>query len=354
MATSNQYNFPAISADYVVRDAFERCGITNNKISPLMLESGKRSLNFLLAEWPNYGLNLFTVQQAILPLYEGQNRYEVPQTILEKVLECNLLNTNRMLDGTPYSSAGGDATQPFMSTPTGSCQQTSANGYISYLYSTTEPIVIVGVMSQTTQNYTLSFDCSFLDDPADGDWINLLNTPIQTYYYDQPVYYVVPFTKSAVNWRVRETGGATLNISQIYFNIPYQSQPMVAVGRDLYFQYNINNVEGASTTYWFDRALQPSLNVYPVASSQYEFIIYNYVNIIQDINSFFDSMPITGRFLNAACAGLAAKLAEKPCYVKDPNVYATMVAAAQTAYVQAGGEDTENVSSQIRIGPLAA
>lgn len=352
MATSNQYNFPAIDADYVVRDAFERCHIPNNKITPLMLESGKRSFNFLLSEWPNFGLNLFTVKQAILPLVAGQNRYEVPQTILEKMLECNLLNSDRMLGGEASSSAGGDASQPFLATPSGSCAQTSANGNISYKYPTPQPIVIVGVMSQVTANYTLSFDCSFLSSPSEGDWINLLNTPAQTYYYNQPIYYVVPYTKSAVNWRVRETGGGTLNISQIYFNIPAQSQPMVSVGRDLYFNYNMNQTQGTNTVYWFDRTLSPSLNVYPVTGTQYQFVIYNYVNIIQDINSFFDSMPVPGRFLNAACSGLAVRLAEK--YVlSNPDLCASLLASSVSAYTAAGGEDTENVQGQIRIGPLS-
>jgi hypothetical protein len=317
-----------------------------------MLSSGKRSFNFLLSEWPNYGLNLFTVKQAIIPLIAGQNRYEVPQTILEKMLECNLLNSDRILGGTPASSAGGVAANPFLSSPNGSCQQTSANGNISYLYPKAQPIVIVGVMSQVTANYTLSFDCSFLNEPQEVDWINLLNTPVQTYYYNQPVYYVVPFTKSAVNWRVRETGGSTLNLSQIYFNIPSQSQPMQSVGRDLYFNYNMNQTQGTSTVYWFDRTLTPSLNVYPVTGTQYQFVIHNYVNIIQDINSFFDSMPVPGRFLNAACAGLAVKLAEK--YVKDDSDLCNrLLLSAQTAYTQAGGEDTENVTSQFHIGPLS-
>lgn len=350
MATSNSYNFANIDVDTVIRDAFERCEIPNNKISALKYTAALNSFNFMFSEWLNYGFNLFTVQQGIVPLYQGQNRYELPGIVLSLILESNLATADQILGGIATSSAGGNASAPFTSSPSSSvsCQQTSPNGNISYLYPAAEPIVYVGVMSAVTQDYEITFECSYLTSPSEDDWITVLQTPSLTYYFGQANFFVLPYTKSAVNWRIRETGGAILNVSQIYFGIPNEIQPMEPVGRDLFFRFNVNNQQGASTQYWFDRGMTPVLNVYPFSSTQYQFCTFNYTNIIQDINSSFDSLPTVSRFINAGTAGLAAKLAEK--YVTDPNLYSQILASADLAYKKAGGEDTERVRTQIALG----
>ena len=50
-----------LSIDEIVEEAFERCGIQDR--SGYQLKTARRSLNLLLAEWSNRGLNLWTIQQ---------------------------------------------------------------------------------------------------------------------------------------------------------------------------------------------------------------------------------------------------------------------------------------------------
>lgn len=342
MSTSLQYNFPYIDADLLIRDAFERCGILNYLEDGLKYASARRSLNFLLQHWPNKGFNLFTFELGIIPIVPLQNVYELPLNT-SKILQCKLANANRILGGTPSSSAGGNASAPFTATITGSCQQTSANGNISYLYPQGQPILCVGVLSAATETYQLAIECSYLTSPTEADWITILQTPAITYYFGQAQWFYLPFTRTAVNWRIRETSGSTLNISQIYFDIPYISLPMKSVGNDLYFQFPSNSQVGVSTTYWTNRSRIPTLNVWPIPNSSYQFFFYSRVRYIQDSGDFFNSIDVSARFIEAATAGLAAKLAQKFA----PDKFESLKQEAEYVYNEAGKEDTENVDSLI-------
>lgn len=344
MATSNQYNFPSIDVDYILREAFERCGIEDWQESGLYYDGANRSLDFILSHWMNLGLNLFTVQQGIIPVIAGQTKFELPQETLFEILESNLVKANQILGGTADSSdvESGSATSIFQTIP-GACELSDPDGDFTYKYTTGQPILYVGILTNETKEYTISIDCALTATPTDADWITVLDTPPTIYYVGQPQWWILPFQKTAVFWRIRETGGAILNLAQISLDIPYQFQPMVPVARDLYFMANTNSTQGNPTSYWHDRSSQPSLNVYPWANDNYQFFVYNYTNYIQDVGSYLNSLDIRGCFLESAVSALAAKLALKYAFER----YDSLKAEADTAYIQAGGKDTEKVDSQI-------
>ena len=50
-----------LSISEIIEEAFERCGIQDR--SGYELKTARRSLNLLLAEWSNRGLNLWTIQK---------------------------------------------------------------------------------------------------------------------------------------------------------------------------------------------------------------------------------------------------------------------------------------------------
>lgn len=60
----------------IFEDAFERAGLQLR--SGYQLKSARRSLNMLLLEWQNRGLNLFTVDAGTLSLTSGTATYTMP------------------------------------------------------------------------------------------------------------------------------------------------------------------------------------------------------------------------------------------------------------------------------------
>ena len=74
MAVSGSKDFELDVADYI-EEAFERCGLELR--TAYDLKTARRSLNLLLAEWANRGLNQWTVQQKTVTMVAGTTSYNV-------------------------------------------------------------------------------------------------------------------------------------------------------------------------------------------------------------------------------------------------------------------------------------
>lgn len=64
-------------------EAYERAGLEMR--SGYDLKTIRRSLNLLCLEWANRGLNLFTVEGAVLPLIAGQATYTLPAGTIDLI-----------------------------------------------------------------------------------------------------------------------------------------------------------------------------------------------------------------------------------------------------------------------------
>jgi hypothetical protein len=71
-------------------EAFERCGVELR--TGYQFRTARRSLNFLITEWANRGINLWTIEQGQIPLIQGQYVYDLPDDtvdLLEHVIRTN-------------------------------------------------------------------------------------------------------------------------------------------------------------------------------------------------------------------------------------------------------------------------
>lgn len=75
MTTSGTVAFN-LDLSEIVEEAFERCG--SELRSGYDLRTARRSLNLLLIEWANQGINLWTIEQGQIPLVAGQTAYNLP------------------------------------------------------------------------------------------------------------------------------------------------------------------------------------------------------------------------------------------------------------------------------------
>jgi len=86
MATSSSTDFEPNVAEFV-EEAFERCGLELR--TGYDLKTAKRSINLMLAEWANRGLNQWTIEQATQTVTEGQTDYTLNANIVD-VLDCSI------------------------------------------------------------------------------------------------------------------------------------------------------------------------------------------------------------------------------------------------------------------------
>ena len=93
MATSNSTNFEPDVTEFI-EEAFERCGLELR--TGYDLKTAKRSINIMLAEWANRGLNQWTIEQTTQTVTKGTNQYTLNSNVID-ILDCSF---RRDTDGT--------------------------------------------------------------------------------------------------------------------------------------------------------------------------------------------------------------------------------------------------------------
>jgi hypothetical protein len=89
MALSGSTNFEPNVAEFV-EEAFERCGLELR--TGYDLKTAKRSINFMLAEWANRGLNQWTIEQTNQTVTQGQSNYTLNSNVID-ILDVVLRRT---------------------------------------------------------------------------------------------------------------------------------------------------------------------------------------------------------------------------------------------------------------------
>ena len=89
MALSGSTDFEPNVAEFI-EEAFERCGLELR--TGYDLKTAKRSINLMLAEWANRGLNQWTIEQATQTVTEGTNDYTLNSNVID-ILDCSLRRT---------------------------------------------------------------------------------------------------------------------------------------------------------------------------------------------------------------------------------------------------------------------
>ena len=90
MAISGSTNFELDVTDYI-EEAFERCGLEVK--TGYDLKTAKRSLNLMLAEWANRGLNQWTIAQSTQALTASDGEYSLGTNIID-ILSMSVLRSS--------------------------------------------------------------------------------------------------------------------------------------------------------------------------------------------------------------------------------------------------------------------
>ena len=80
MATSGTTTFD-LSVDELIEEAYERCGIELR--TGYDLETARRSLNLMIAEWANRGLNQWLITKSNFTVTEGTNYADLGTDVID-------------------------------------------------------------------------------------------------------------------------------------------------------------------------------------------------------------------------------------------------------------------------------
>ena len=92
MTASGSYDYnPSIGE--VVLYAFNLCGIRSTSITQEHMNSAKQAMNMMLSTWANRSVNLWKVDQVVVPLVGGQAQYDI-QARTVMVLDASVSTTD--------------------------------------------------------------------------------------------------------------------------------------------------------------------------------------------------------------------------------------------------------------------
>jgi hypothetical protein len=98
--------------------------------------------------------------------------------------------------------------------------------------------------------------------------------------------------------------------------------------------------QGRPTSFWFDRTISPSITLWPWPNQTYHLHVWSFGQQFDAVQRGAMQLDVPYRWLDAAAAGLAARLAVH--YAQDLEV--TRAAMAKQAYDYAATQDTEDGS----------
>ena len=153
---TNTFNLDLNNA---VEEAFERCGAELR--SGYDMRTATRSLNLMLSEWANRGINLWTLDTGSIALSAGTGTYNLPidtVDLLDHVVRTGTgtnqqdINITRISSSTylsiPNKNATGRPIQVWINRQSG---ETNANGTIAY------PTITVWPLPENGSSYTFVY-----------------------------------------------------------------------------------------------------------------------------------------------------------------------------------------------------
>jgi hypothetical protein len=367
MATSGTYNFQSVQTELLIREAYERIGILGEFVEPQKLDSAKRSIDLLLLEWMSKSVNLWTLETAYLTLVPGQGQYILPSYVSD-IIQVNsrtylgggdiIIVNNRayrrqlggsaLTNGEAANDENAVALNAFDGNSLTACIQAENNGNISYSYAVDTVISLIGLQSNTNTFYSIIVEVSqnVLDD---NSWVELFAITPQIFTQGVIKWIDVPITTSAKSYRIRETGGATLSLQEIYFCTSVDNTidtPIANVSRYEFLSFPNKQLPGKPNIYYLDRQITPILNFWPIPDTTY-YISYSYKKMIQDVGSvgavYTNNLEIPARFYPALVWGLSWMLAIKYKAEKAPMLQAEY----ERSFQLATDEDTERDTIRI-------
>ena len=287
MASSGSRDFELDVAEYV-EEAFERCGLEVR--TGYDLQSARRYLNILYADWANRGLNRWTMTQESITLASGIAEYPLG-TLTMTVAASGSFSVGETLTGGTSSATASITSKPSAT----SMAITIPSGTFS-----SGETLTGGTSSATT---TLSSAVSFEDVQSSIDVL------------------------SAV---IRQNSGtsnqADTSISRI--------------SRDTFI--NISNKRSTSTPsqYYVDRQITPKIKLWPTPNSSALLLVFDRMRRIEDVDTMTNTADVPFRFYPCLTAGLAYYLSMK----RAPALTKMMKAVYEEEFERAAAEDRDRTS----------
>lgn len=332
MATSNLYQFGSSNFDTLLKTVFQLCGILPSEVDGWKAQLALQSANLILSDWANRGNNLWLSQTLMMPIIPGQQTYLLPkQVTYVKELQAVQL---QQITGTRIDSATNPSyTGVMFSAP-------SSISYASFLmegYPTAIDLKLdlrYGIGSAQVMDRVTRSAYSAPWTPSTAEYIEGV-----------PVFFVPTAPITAAFYVFEEADNKTIYGSAAFYT-QKTSRLLVSLSENDYFSIPQPNQQPSSiSSYYLDRQIQPTINLWPVPDNTYDAFVMKCMTTAQDAGSLVNQGQVPQRFIRALVYEMAAELSLQ--FV--PDRYQILRMEADKLFDRAANEDRERVP--LRITP---
>tara|TARA_R100000963_G_C4644545_1_gene108392 strand:+ start:2073 stop:2957 length:885 start_codon:yes stop_codon:yes gene_type:complete len=288
MATSGSTDFEPDVAEYV-EEAFERCGLEVR--TGYDLKTARRSINLMLADWANRGLNQWTIEETSISLATDVGNYP---------------------GGTLTITVGASGSFSVAETITGS--SSAATATITSLPSATSMAITLPVGTFTNgETLTGATSAATTTLSAAVDFSSVRNT--------------IDILSAVVTRDGTDYGIGRLSRDE-YLNIPKKTQ------------------SGRPSQFYLDRLITPVLKLWPVPDGNTDIVKFDRLVRIDDADDYTNTVSVPFRFYPCFAAGLAYYLSIK----RAPDRIQLLKGLYEEELTRAMTEDRDKASFSITPG----
>jgi hypothetical protein len=321
MAFSGTVSATVFDTRRVIENAARRCKLPAQSLSAEHVDIANDQLYLLLSDLSNRGVQLWTIEKQIYPLYDGVARIETTDGTVD-ILNSNLRTLQRV---TGAELVAPDSVTVDFTTPTPVSTvgiKWSGPSAPIQLQRSDDGVVWVTVQDEAPA-------------AAAGEW----------------TWYDLAAVRAALYFRVI-TSSPALNAETVYLGNTPTEIPLARLNRDDYTNLpNKTFTSNRPLQFWFDRqARRPIMHLWPVpndAAETSQVVVWRQRHIM-DVGSMAQELEVPQRWYEAIVASLAAKLASEFVEV-DPQLIPILDAKAERALYVAEMEERDN--SPITIAP---
>ena len=289
MAVSGSKNFELDVADYV-EEAFERCGLEVR--TGYDLKTARRSLNLMLAEWANRGLNQWTITETSIITATGVTEYPA---------------------GTLNMVVASDSGFQVSETVTGGTSGATAK--LTNLSSSS-----VGDLEANTMAITVPTGLFVSGETITGGTSAASST-----------------LSAAIDF---SNTNSTIDVLSAVITRDSTDLSIDRVSREAFINIPNKTTSGRITQYFLDRQITPVLKVWPAPENDTDIIKFNRLTRMDDADAYTNSLDLPFRFYPCLAAALAYYIAMK----RAPNRLQLLKSVYEEEFERAATEDRDRAS----------
>lgn len=312
MAYSGTTGQTKITVQQLIDHGARRSGKLAEELTVEQVQSAKESLYYILSNLINQGINYWAITKEVYGLNADQYEYLLP-TGGNDVLNVLYRRMNRPTPGVggAYLASSGTIGLAFDNNVLTSDLQTAPNGFIGINYGTNNAVYAgsIGILPATSGSFHILLEWS-----QDGiTWNTLQDTGVTTWVSGTWLWYDIDPGVTAQYYRMRETGGNTLNVAEFYVGNNSTEITMARLNRDDYTNLpNKNFTANQPFQFWFNRTIpQSTITLWPTPSDPFIQMVVWYSRQVMDVGDLSGEIEIPQYAYLAIQCMLAHQMAQE-------------------------------------------